>query len=173
MHLSAPQPTHEDPEECHGHRLRHRILEFLSPPRGNSSEFHKYTFSLFYTVAHVFTFTNTIMYWAILVPAGHGGFELPGVPHHNHHNHDDSATIAYDPSKSRPPVNIWPGTHGYLSSLANSTIIDKGLFDEDDIKPFSIINIWTLTSLIACIEIFFLNSIRRQTVRYCPFQSWR
>lgn len=40
---------------------------------------------------------------------------------------------------------------------------DKGLFEQDPIEIFSIINIWTITTVIAFTEICFLNSIRRQT----------
>lgn len=43
-------------------------------------------------------------------------------------------------------------------------VVGKGLFEEDDIKAFSIINVWSITTVIALIEIGFLNSIRRQTV---------
>lgn len=43
-------------------------------------------------------------------------------------------------------------------------VVGKGLFEEDPIKPFSIINVWSITTVIAIIEISFLNSIRRQTV---------
>lgn len=43
---------------------------------------------------------------------------------------------------------------------------DKGLFNDGTIKSFSIINVWSITSVIALIEIFLLNSIRRQRVSY-------
>jgi hypothetical protein len=45
------------------------------------------------------------------------------------------------------------------------------LFDEDPVKPFAIINLWTTTSFISVIEIFFLNSIRRQAVRENNYPS--
>ena len=38
------------------------------------------------------------------------------------------------------------------------------MFEEDDIKPFSIINLSIINSVIAAFELFFLNSIRRPTV---------
>ena len=43
-------------------------------------------------------------------------------------------------------------------------MVDKGMFEEDDIKPFSIINLSIINSVIAAFELFFLNSIRRPTV---------
>lgn len=42
--------------------------------------------------------------------------------------------------------------------------IDKGLFEEGGIKAFSIINVWSVTSIIALAEVMFFNSIRRPTV---------
>ena len=42
------------------------------------------------------------------------------------------------------------------------------MFEEDDIKPFSIINLSIVNSVIAIIELFFLNSIRRPTVSLSP-----
>ena len=41
---------------------------------------------------------------------------------------------------------------------------DKGLFDEGHLKSFSIINVWSITSVIALLEMLLFNSIRRQAV---------
>ncbi|KAI1504491.1 hypothetical protein F5X99DRAFT_16548 [Biscogniauxia marginata] len=137
MHLFVPRTIEEDPEDCHEHRMRTHIIRMLSPPSQANYHGRRFTFSMFYTIAHVFAFMNTIIYWGVLVPSGHGGFRPPNLPHHGHHRGNETETILYDP--------------------------DKGLFEEDPIKSFSIINVWTITSLIGGIEIFFLNSIRRQT----------
>ncbi|KAK4044151.1 hypothetical protein C8A01DRAFT_12486 [Parachaetomium inaequale] len=52
----------------------------LSPPdEPESSSKHFYP-SLLYTAAHVFNFINTAMYWAVLVPQGHGNFPNGGAP---------------------------------------------------------------------------------------------
>ncbi|KAK6836597.1 hypothetical protein PG987_007092 [Apiospora arundinis] len=99
---------------------------------------HPLWFSLFYTVSHVFTFMNTIIYWAVLVPAGHGGFKPPHYPHRHPHAPDNSTVAGYDPH--------------------------KGLFEEGHLKAFSIINVWSITSVIAVLEILLFNSIRRQTL---------
>ncbi|KAH8649826.1 hypothetical protein BX600DRAFT_554302 [Xylariales sp. PMI_506] len=135
MHLLFPRSLHDDYNDCAGHRLRTRITHSLSPPTQGDCSFRRLTFSMFYTVAHVFTFMNTILYWAVLVPAGHGGFKLPDLPRHEHPPHN--ATAMYDPH--------------------------KGLFEEDDIKAFSIINIWSITSVIGLMEVMLFNSIRRPT----------
>ncbi|KAI1841110.1 hypothetical protein JX266_012703 [Neoarthrinium moseri] len=136
MHLLLPRPVQEDANDCHGHRARSRVLSFLSPPNRANCRNRRFFFSMFYTAAHVFTFMNTIIYWAILVPAGHGGFKAPHFPHHHHSPHNQTRAL-YDPH--------------------------KGLFEEDDIKAFSIINVWSVTSVIGLMEVMFFNSIRRQT----------
>ncbi|KAI4592288.1 hypothetical protein KJ359_011347 [Pestalotiopsis sp. 9143b] len=108
----------------------------MSPPSRVESSRKRLFFSMFYTVTHIFTFTNTIMYWAVLVPTGNGGFAAPtfGRPQEPPSN---STALAYDPN--------------------------KGLFEEGGIKAFSIINVWSVTSIIALAEVMFLNSIRRPT----------
>ncbi|KAI0834371.1 hypothetical protein F5Y06DRAFT_306807 [Hypoxylon sp. FL0890] len=139
MHLIFPKAIEVDPAECHGHRARAYVLRFFSPPNRATSGIRRFSFSMFYTVSHVFPLMNTVMYWAVLVPAGHGGFRPPSMPHsHPISPPDANATIA-----------------GYSQ--------DKGLFEEDPIKAFSIINVWSITSIIALIEVSFLNSIRRPT----------
>ncbi|KAK8096734.1 hypothetical protein PG999_012678 [Apiospora kogelbergensis] len=140
MHLILPKELPEDPAECHGHQFRNRLINaFLPPSRtryGNHT--HPLWFSLLYTISHVFVFMNSIIYWAVLVPAGHGGFKPPKVPHHHPHAPDNSTVAGYDPH--------------------------KGLFDEGHLKSFSIINVWSITSVIALLEMLLFNSIRRQAV---------
>ncbi|KAI1420508.1 hypothetical protein F5Y12DRAFT_719462 [Xylaria sp. FL1777] len=133
------QESDDEPQDS---SAQARVARFFSPPQQASSA-QRIGFSLFYTVSHVFTFLNTLIYWAVLVPAGHGGFKPPEFPNHRH-NPGNSTAIFYDPSDS-------------------NTGVDKGLFEEDDIKAFSILNIWSFTAIIALIEILFLNSIRRQS----------
>ncbi|CAJ2512693.1 Uu.00g008120.m01.CDS01 [Anthostomella pinea] len=140
MHLFMPRSIEDDPEMCHGHMLRVRIARVLSPPEKVDSYNKRFTFSMFYTIAHVFTFMNTLIYWGILVPTGHGGFKPPTMPHHDHPSSISTA--------NGTPITLYDA--------------DKGLFEEGPLKAFSIINVWTITSLIAVIEILFLNSIRRQ-----------
>ncbi|ORY57448.1 uncharacterized protein BCR38DRAFT_478213 [Pseudomassariella vexata] len=135
MHLFSPRSIEGIDEDS---RLKTKILVALSPPNRDTDGKWRLGFSLFYTTAHVFTFMNTIIYWAVLVPAGHGGFRPPSVPHHGHQTSaPGNPTAMYDPS--------------------------KGLFEEGDAKAFSIINIWTISSVIGLAEILFFNSIRRPT----------
>ncbi|KAH7039637.1 uncharacterized protein B0I36DRAFT_357039 [Microdochium trichocladiopsis] len=138
MHLLFPRTPEDDPEECGAHRLKTKVIQFISPPARDTCRNRRYLFSMFYTTAHVFAFMNSIVYWGVLVPAGHGGFKIPKMPSHGHQG---------------------PGGSDFLDAYNP----DKGLFDEDAIKPFVILNLWTVTSLIAIIEIFFLNSMRRQS----------
>ncbi|KAI1365518.1 hypothetical protein F5Y08DRAFT_338629 [Xylaria arbuscula] len=125
----------DEDEEPRDSSAQARIAEFFTPPDQPSTLQHM-SFSIFYTVTHVFTFLHTLLYWFVFVPAGHGGFKPPRFPHH-HHSPGNSTAVFYDP--------------------------DKGLFEEDDIKAFSIINVSTITAIIGLIEILGLNSIRRQS----------
>ncbi|KAI1820051.1 hypothetical protein F4861DRAFT_546103 [Xylaria intraflava] len=120
-------------ENCRGSAIRTRAARFFSPSHQVSSV-ERLGFSMFYTVVHVFALLNTIIYWAVLVPSGHGGFKLPEFPHHEH-TPSNSTGIFYDPN--------------------------KGLFEEDGIKSFSILNVWSISALIAFVEVVGLNSIRR------------
>ncbi|KAK8063536.1 hypothetical protein PG996_008188 [Apiospora saccharicola] len=140
MHLLLPKELPEDPAECHGHQFRNKAINAFLPPSRNryGNHTHPIWFSLLYTVSHVFTFMNTIIYWAVLVPAGHGGFQPPHAPHRHPHAPDNSTVAGYDPH--------------------------KGLFEEGHLKAFSIINVWSITSVIALLEILLFNSIRRQTL---------
>ncbi|KAI0145574.1 hypothetical protein GGR57DRAFT_517072 [Xylariaceae sp. FL1272] len=127
-------------EECRGHRVRSAITSFFSPPT-SPCKTKAFAFSLFYTAATVIPFVNSFLYYAVLLPTGHGGFKAPDFPLHHPHGDGDgdggnTTGIFYDPG--------------------------KGLFAEDDIKPFAILNLWTITSLIAALEVVFMNSIRRQ-----------
>ncbi|KAI8956327.1 hypothetical protein F4801DRAFT_595557 [Xylaria longipes] len=135
MHTFEPNARERAEESQSSHVHGRYIARFFSPPN-RVSNIERLSFSLFYTISHVFPLLNALLYWTVLVPSGHGGFTPPKFPHH-HHNAGNSTGIFYDPN--------------------------KGLFEEDDIKAFSILNIWSITALIAFIEIVFLNSIRRQS----------
>ncbi|KAI8962968.1 hypothetical protein F5Y11DRAFT_171939 [Daldinia sp. FL1419] len=138
MHLVCPKAIEIDPGECQGHKFKAYCLRFLSPPNRATCPVRRYCFSLYYTIAHVFPIMNTLIYWGCLVPSGRGGFKPPKIPYNPYGPpHSSNETVGYDP--------------------------DKGLFEQDPIKAFSIINVWSITSVISLIEICFLNSIRRQT----------
>ncbi|KAI0206550.1 hypothetical protein F4808DRAFT_123347 [Astrocystis sublimbata] len=112
------------------------VVSFFSPPRRVSNT-QRHSFGLFYTISHVFAFLNALLYWIIHVPSGHGGFPFPEIPHHRHAPSNSTTGVFYDPH--------------------------KGLFEEDGIKSFSILNVWSITAVIAFIEMVLLNSIRRPT----------
>jgi hypothetical protein len=99
LHLLFPRPAPDGIDDCHGHRFRHRLITLFSPPNRANSATRRFFFSMFYTAAHVFTFMNTIIYWAVMVPAGHGGFKVPKFPHH-HHQHENGTDALYDPRES-------------------------------------------------------------------------
>ena len=89
-----------------------RTILNLSPPDGLTEFSHNHFYpSLLYIAAHVFNFMNTLMYWAVLVPQGHGNLGGPGWLH-----------------------------------------------------PFSVVNLYGITSLIASVEVMFLNIIKHEHV---------
>lgn len=49
-----------------------RILRAMSPPEQPSYSRRRFYFSLFYSLVHVYSFMVTLIYWAVLVPQGHG-----------------------------------------------------------------------------------------------------
>ncbi|KAI1090959.1 hypothetical protein F5B19DRAFT_503483 [Rostrohypoxylon terebratum] len=139
MHLFFPRAIEVDLDDYDGYRYRYRIyiLPYLSPPNNARCPIRRYCFSMFYTIAHVFPFMNTMVYWGCLVPAGHGGFKPPHMPH----SHTEL------PYRNHPTAR-YP---------------NKGFSELEPVDAFSIINVWTITSIIALIEIGFFNCIRRQT----------
>jgi hypothetical protein len=96
MHTFEPNIAEPD-ENSRTSVIRAHVVRFLSPPH-RVTNIQRLSFSMFYTISHVFTLLNTLLYWAVLVPAGHGGFRVPKVPHH-HHTPVNSTAIFYDPSK--------------------------------------------------------------------------
>jgi len=106
MHLVFPRPPSEDYDECGARRFKTTMINLISPPTRDTCRNRRYFFSMFYTTAHVFAFMNTIVYWGVLVPAGHGGFKTPKLPSHGHKSPDGGeAFAAYDPSLSQPLAN--------------------------------------------------------------------
>lgn len=70
---------------------------------------------------------------------------------------------------SIPSPQIWSLLTAFIAVTLyvyddTKSSLGKGLFDEDNIKSFSILNVWSITAVIAFIEVVFLNSIRRQSV---------
>jgi hypothetical protein len=174
MHLANPrsaendETTYRDGHEC----TQTRILNALSPPNRAACPRRRFAFSMYYTTAHVFALMNAIIYWAILVPAGHGGFKPPTFPHH-HHNPGNATMTMYNPGTFALGLRCCCGSPPWRATMTETdNVTDKGLFDEDGIKAFSIINVWSITAVIAILEVGFLNSIRRQSVSSISY-SWR
>lgn len=98
MHVLFPLPPGEDTSACGVHRLKNNLINFITPPSEDTCRSRRYAFSMFYTTAHVFAFMNSIVYWGVLVPAGHGGFKIPSMPQHGHNGTEGGEMfVAYDP----------------------------------------------------------------------------
>lgn len=98
-------------------------------------------FSIFYTAAVTIPCVVTIVFWLIMIPSR--PFSKP----------DPSRSTAFTPSSldDRPPVEGGIEDHPF----------SRGFF-----KAFMFINLHAINSLIALVEIFFLNSVRKQSVKY-------
>lgn len=51
---------------------RARLLRVMSPPVQRPGDRKRFWFSLFYTTTQVFALISSLVYWAVLVPTGHG-----------------------------------------------------------------------------------------------------
>lgn len=121
----------------------------MSPPEQTITSRNRLYFSLYYTVSHVFAFMNTFIFWAFVVPKGHG--ELPKERQRG--SGDDAGSLE---GMFLLRLDIPP--KAALTRLAGD-FLSHGWFE-----PFCVLNLWGYTSLLALFEIMFLNSIKRQIV---------
>jgi hypothetical protein len=98
MHSLVSEPVHDEAPEGRWPRLRNNIITLMSPPSRVESSQRRFFFSLFYVVTHVFTFANTILYWAVLVPTGNGGFAAPTFSRPQEPPQNQTV-LAFDPGK--------------------------------------------------------------------------
>jgi len=162
-HLYYPDREEED-----NHSWEAILLNKMSPPGQSIHSSKRLYFSLFYAVVHVFVLMNALIYWFVLVPKGKA--QWPGN-HYGHHHGDQHGGDGHDgdgheseehggkwnytmPScKSATPL---PGTH--------LTMPGDDLFGHGWFVPFCITNLWGVTAMFGLLEVFFLNSIKPQTV---------
>ncbi len=96
-------------------------------------------FSIFYTTAVTIPFVVTIVFWLIMIPSQ--PFSKPDGP--------SSMRFHTSSPDDRPPVEGGIEDHPF----------SRGFF-----KAFMFINLHAINSLIALVEIFFLNSVKKQAV---------
>lgn len=120
------------------------ILRFMSPPAQGPDSRQRLYFSLFYTITHVFALLNTLHYWGVLVPNGHGHGPKGG-------NDDAMATFFREGDDAGGSGDPWKDPF-------------KDIMSEGWLKPFSLFNIYTATTLVTFVEVLFLNSMRPQDV---------
>jgi hypothetical protein len=101
MHLAFPEVHQERDQYGRGGRFKAWLVGIFGPPHAAHNPYSRFAFSLFYTVAHIFSLVNTLIYWAVLVPSGHGGFKPPEFPH-SHGPAHGNATALYDPGEYPP-----------------------------------------------------------------------
>jgi hypothetical protein len=138
------------------------MLRRLSPPKDLADPYRRYYFSVFYSVAHCFTFMNAIIFWGLLVPYGRTGFERlpskqPGLP-----------IPGLQPG--RPEVSAMGTTglyprDGHRSDTTDACFTVGDILGNDWQQPFSIFNQHGATVLVSLVEITMLNSIPPPFVR--------
>lgn len=70
----------ENMDDMAGSQWDMRVVRALSPPVQKPHEHKDLYFSLFYTTVHVFSLVSALVFWAVLVPTGHGSLNsLDGV----------------------------------------------------------------------------------------------
>ncbi|KAI9724354.1 MAG: hypothetical protein M1812_000422 [Candelaria pacifica] len=95
-------------------------------------------FSIFYTAAVTIPFVVTIVFWLIMIPSE--PFSQPDGP--------SSTRFHNSSADGRPPVEGGIEDHPF----------SRGFF-----KAFMFINLHAINSLVALVEIFFLNSVKKQS----------
>ena len=93
MHYCLPEYSNAQ-ERSFDEPRQAKVKRFLSPPSKEPGGTGPFAFSLFYTIAHVFALMNTLIYWAVLVPSGHGGFTPPSLPHQHNSTLPDVQSLA-------------------------------------------------------------------------------
>ncbi len=139
-----------------------KLLRLMQPPQQIGYSRRRFYFSLFYTLVHVYSFMLTFIFWIILVPNGHGHMpSSPPSPDRAHTATGDLGKCAAVPGSNWPALLVrQPGSETDLAAAGEAVV--QGWF-----KPFSVFHLYTFPSLLAFVEILFLNAIRRQVVS-CP-----
>lgn len=125
------------------------MLFKLSPPVDATSGRKELLFSLFYTSASLFSFMNTIVYWAVTVPHDRGVFLF----------HD----CCWSPYGHIPMLQL--STLATYSADTKTTRTARA-FPSNGLQLFAMINLYGVSSLVSSTEILLLNSIKRHGVRY-------
>ncbi|KAK2731475.1 hypothetical protein CKAH01_08895 [Colletotrichum kahawae] len=132
--------------------LEYWLLRLSSLPYDMSSLRKQFYFTMFYTVTTVFTFMNTGLYWFVQLPHDDNGNGEPPKP---------------QPSGGSHASSMYEQSFGF--EMTRLEDINKGkphepfteIFGEGWFKAFVIINLFLVSTVIALIEIFWLNSIKR------------
>lgn len=127
-------------------RWESKLIRFMSPPEQTPDARKRFYFSLFYTVTHVFALLLVMTYWTIQVPNGHGHWPSGDGKNGGGDGGVGFFVIFDDGDRKIPPF--------------------KDVFSEGWFKPFCLFNLYVFPSVLTVIEVVFLNSMRRQEVRF-------
>ncbi|KAF6843139.1 hypothetical protein CMUS01_02419 [Colletotrichum musicola] len=137
----------------------YRILRLVSLPYDMGSLRKQFYFTMFYTVTTIFTFMNTLIYWAVTLPhndASDGEPSQPqpsGVSSEVTHLDNGQKLIPHEPCESS-----FSNRHG---RILTAWLLVTEIFGEGWFKAFVILNLFIVSTVISLSEIFWLNSIKR------------
>ncbi|KAF9873633.1 hypothetical protein CkaCkLH20_08743 [Colletotrichum karsti] len=128
------------------------ILRLASLPYDMTSLRKQFYFTLFYTVTTVFTFMNTVIYWFVTLPHNERSNGEPPKP---------------QPSGGSSVSNMYEQSLGF--EMTRLEDVDKHkphepftvIFGQGWFKAFVILNLFLGSTIVALVEIFWLNSIKR------------
>ncbi|KAI9148134.1 hypothetical protein HJFPF1_11958 [Paramyrothecium foliicola] len=123
------------------------IIRAMSLPNNMGSLRKQFYFTMFYTLAIVFSFMNSTIYWFI-TRQNQSESREPAPP-------QESGS----PSEGESVVWTWGSDTNNTSPIPQFPFSD--LFGEGWFKPFIVFNIYAIMSIIMVLEILFLNSIKR------------
>ncbi|TLD03652.1 uncharacterized protein PgNI_11678 [Pyricularia grisea] len=125
--------------------IKATLLNAAAPPEQRLTSPKRTIFSLFYAISHVAAFMNTFIYVTVLAPSGHG------IGQKEKHSE------GFSPGDKDKPGNGNNGNNGNKDDGHRIIAIDENL-----LRNLALASLFILPSLIALIEILFLNSVKPQ-----------
>ncbi|KAI6291579.1 hypothetical protein MCOR14_008120 [Pyricularia oryzae] len=121
--------------------IKAKLLNAAAPPEQRPNSPKSLFFSLFFTISHVAAFMNTFIYVTVLAPYGHGIGK------------NEKQSEGSSPGDKDKPGN---GNNG--NNDGHRVIV----IDDNTLRNLALISLFVLPSVVALLEILFLNSIKPQ-----------
>ncbi|KAI6313733.1 hypothetical protein MCOR34_005178 [Pyricularia oryzae] len=121
--------------------IKAKLLNAAAPPEQRPNSPKSLFFSLYFTISHVAAFMNTFIYVTVLAPHGHGIGK---------NEKQSEGSSAGDKDK--------PGNGNNGNNDGHRVIV----IDDNTLRNLALISLFVLPSVVALLEILFLNSIKPQ-----------